>query len=66
MSDTYATSAIVRWDDEGAVTVAWELEGNTYGIRVDQIIFDQMLLDSERIEDQHPDAPVVLQLMVMD
>lgn len=66
MSDQYAVDAVIRWADDGAVEVLWAMENSTYGFRVDPIIFDQMHLLRGSIEDEHPEAPVVMQLLVMD
>lgn len=65
VSDEYAVSAVIRWDEHGQVTVLWEMESSTYGFSVAPEIFDQMNIGPVDLEDTS-NAPVVLQLLSFD
>lgn len=67
MSDQYATDAVIRWGDDGQVSVFWELQGSAYGMTTAPEIFDQMHLgDVDYREATEASAPVVMQVMVFD
>ena len=54
--------AVIRWGDDGQVTVLWEMESSTYGFVVAPQLLDQMNIG----EGDVAMAPVVMQLMVFD
>lgn len=64
MSDEYATDAVVRWGDDGQVSVFFELQGSAYGFTTAPEIFDEMHLGDVDYKDAtEAQAPVVMQLL---
>lgn len=65
MSDQYATDAVIRWGDDGQVSVFWEIEETAYGLTVGPEIFDAMCLGAvDYREATEASTPVVMQLLV--